>query len=84
MTVKSYYAIVNAMLSDWLKKSSAIFSTNKNQNQSHPARVIFPALGASYIQLVEFWLVQALFSPIVIGRSNFFDIGLSTVICFEN
>ena len=46
MTVKSYYVIAIAMLTDWLKSS---FSTNENQNQNqlHHVRGIFPALGAS-------------------------------------
>ena len=49
MTVESNYMIAIATLSDWLKESRQ-FSTNEkqNHNQSHHARVIFPALRASY------------------------------------
>ena len=45
MIVESNYVIAIATLSDWPS-----FWTNEklNQNQSHYARVIFPALWASY------------------------------------
>ena len=33
MTTESCYAIATATLRDWLKKSSATFSTNQKQNQ---------------------------------------------------
>ena len=53
MTVESNFVIAIATLSDWLK-TCASFSTNEkqNQNQSRHVRVIFPALRASYSQLL--------------------------------
>ena len=67
-------------------KSRASFSANEkqNQNQSRHVRVTFPALRASYrwllgIVIICFWFI-ALFVPVVIGRSNCFGFGFSTVI----
>ena len=53
MTVESNNMIAIATLSDWLKRLAS-FSTNEtqNQNQSHHVRVIFPALRASYRELL--------------------------------
>jgi len=65
------------------KKTRTIFSTNEkqNQNQLHHVRVIFPALRASYRELLENcdWFIT-LPVPVVIGRSNCFGFGFSTVI----
>ena len=48
MTVESNDEIAIATLSDWLKKLAPVFQPMTEQNQSHLARVIFPALRASY------------------------------------
>ena len=60
MTVESDYviAIAIAMLSDWLKRVST--NGKQKQDQLHYARLIFPALRASYR-----WLLG-----IVIGSSR--------------
>ena len=82
MTVESNYVIAIATLSDCLK-SRASFSTNEkqNQNQSHHVRVIFRALRAGYRCLLGIVIgFIALFVPVVIGRSNCFGFGFSTVI----
>ena len=72
MTVESNYVIAIATFSDWLKKTRASLSTNEtqNQNQSHHVRTIFPALRASYRQLLG----------IVIGQSDYFGFCFSPVI----
>ena len=83
MTVKSNYVIAIATLSDWLKESLASFSTNEkqNQNQSHHVRVIF-SRASRELQVIARncnWFI-ALFVSVVIGRSNCFGFGFSTVI----
>ena len=54
MTVESNYMIAIATLSNWLKRLAPVFQTNETQkqNQSHHVRVIFPALQASYRELL--------------------------------
>ena len=64
MTVESNYVIAIAKLR-FKRLASFPTNVNQNQNQSHHVRVIFPALRAS---------------PVVIGRSNCFGFGFSTVI----
>ena len=72
-----YYAL-------WLvKKTRATFSTNgnPNQNQSCFGRTRFPAL--AWRQLHVFasnsdWLV-VLFTSVVIGQSNYFGFGFTTL-----
>ena len=78
MTVESNYVIAIATLSDWLKRLAPVFSTNENQNQnqSHHVRA------SSELQVITrncdcFIAMPAL---IVIGRSNCFGFGFSTVI----
>ena len=43
------------MPSDWFKNLTSVLSTNEkeNQNQSWLARAIFPALSASYMELLR-------------------------------
>ena len=55
MTVESNFVIAIATLSDWLKRLAPVFQPmheKQNQNQSHHVLVIFPALGASYRELL--------------------------------
>jgi len=64
-------------------KESRQFSTNEkqNQNQSHYVRLIF-SRASRELQLIARnfdWFI-ALFVPVLIGRSNCFGFGFSTVI----
>ena len=75
--------IAIATLSDWLKRLAPVFSANENQNQnqSHHIRVI---LSRALIKLQGMarncdWFM-VLSAPVVIGRSNCFGFGFSTVI----
>ena len=82
MTVESYYVIVPATLSDWLKDSRQFFS----QWESKP-KPIAPCTrdfsrASSDLQIIARncdWFI-ALFVTVVIGRSSCFGFGLSTVI----
>ena len=57
MTVESNYAIAIATLSDWFKcRASFSTSEKKSQNQSQLARAIFPALWASYTEMLRIWV----------------------------
>ena len=83
MTVKSNYVIAIAMLSDWLKDSCQFF----NQWEAEP-KPIAPCTRDSSRALSEFQVIArkgdwfiVLFAPVdVIGRSNCFGFGFSTVI----
>ena len=83
MTVKSYYVIAIAALSDWLKRLAPVFQPIriKTKNQSHNVRVIF-SRASSELQLIagNFDWFMELFVPLVIGRSNCLGFGFSTVI----
>ena len=62
-------------------KTRATFSTNKkqSQNQSCLARTRFPALDAGYMTVFASssdWFI-ALFTPVVIGQSNYFGFGFT-------
>ena len=80
MTVESYYVIANATLSDWLKRLAPVFQpmriktkTNRNRDFSRTS---------SELQVIARncdWFME-LFVPVVIGRSNCFGFGFSTVI----
>ena len=53
----------------------------KNQNQSCPARTRFPSFGVVYIYLCSmFDCFIVLFASVVIGQSNYFGFGFSTLI----
>jgi len=65
------------------KKVRASFLTNQklNQNQSWLARTRFPALDASYLSLLQFLIgLFCFFVPVVIGWSNYFGFGFTTLI----
>ena len=78
MTVESKYVIAIATLSDWLKKTRASFS--KTQPIAPCTRDFSRA--SSELQVIARncdWFM-ALFVRVVIGRSNCFGFGFSTVI----
>ena len=79
MTVESNYAIAIATLSDWLKKFF-------NQRESKPKPIAPCTCGfsraLSELQVIARnydWFI-ALPAPVVIGQSNCFGFGFSTVI----
>ena len=82
MTVESNYVITIATLSDWLKRLAPFF----NQWDAKP-KPIAPCTrdfsrASSELQVIARncdWFI-ALFVPVVIGRSNCFGFGFSTVI----
>ena len=61
-------------------KSRASFSTNENQNQNQSHRDFSRALSESQIIARNCDCLIALPAPVVIGRSNYFGFGSSTVI----
>ena len=82
MTIESTYVIAIAMLSDWLKDSCQFF----NQREAKP-KPIAPSTrdfsrALSELQVIARncdWFI-ALPARVVIGRSNCFGFGFSTVI----
>ena len=82
MTVESNYVIAIATLSDWLKRLAPVFQPRESKpKQIAPCtRNFFRA--SSELQVIARncdWFI-ALFAPVVIGRSNCFGFGFSTVI----
>lgn len=74
--------VLLATLIDWLEKPPPVFvTTEKQKNQSHLVRSVFPLLRASYRKLpgISDWLT-ALFAPVLIGWGNCFGIGFSRAI----
>ena len=75
MTVESYYVIAIATLSDWLKRLAPVFQPIT------PCTRDF-SRASSELQVIARncdWFI-ALPAPVVIGRSNCFGFGFSTVI----
>ena len=66
------------------KKPHASFSTidKQNQNQKHLVRAIFPALWVKLLKVIarNFDWYTALFAPVVIGWSNYFDSHLKSAL----
>ena len=82
MTVESNYVIAIATLSDWLKRLAPFF----NQLEAKPKPIAPPTRDfyrvSTELQVIARncdWFV-ALPAPVVIGRSNCFGFGFSTVI----
>ena len=78
MTVESNCVIAIATLSDWLKRVAPVFqpmrSETKNNRDFSRASSELQVIASNYD-----WFI-ALFVPVVIGRSNCFGFGFSTVI----
>ena len=73
MTVGSNYVIAIVTLSDWLKRLAPVFQPMRSKTKTN--RV------ASELEVISRncdWFI-ALFAPVVIGRSNCFGFGVSTV-----
>ena len=82
MSFEGSCTIAIATLCDWLKNLAPVLSTNetRNQNQSQPCTRDFSrALSKSQITARNSDWFITLIVPVVIGRSNYFGIGSSTV-----
>ena len=84
MTVESNYAIAIATLSDWLKNIAPIFQSMRSKtkikiNRSLEARLSRASSKLQVIVRNSDWFI-ALFAPVVIGWSDYYGIGFSTVI----
>ena len=78
MTVESNYVIAVATLSDWLKRLAPVFQPMRSKTKTN--RTMSRAL--SELKVIArncHWFI-ALFAPVMIGRSNCFGFGFSTVI----
>ena len=79
MTVESNYAIRIASLSDWLKNLALLFQPTRSKTKTNPTLCARFFAALSKLQFSVDWF-NALFVPVVIGRSNHFGIGYLTVI----
>ena len=83
MTVESNYVTATATLNDWLKRLTPVFQPMRSKiktNRAMCTRDFSRAL--SKLKIIagnSDWFI-ALFAPVVIGRSNCFGFGFSTVI----
>ena len=81
MNVETNYAIVIAALSDWLQNLMLVFQPMKSKTK-HTLCIWFFSLlqvmGSNSGRLI------VLFAHVVIGGRNYFGIGFSTVIYFNN
>ena len=73
MTVESNYVIAIATLNDWLKRLAPVFQPMRRKTKTNPT--LHLQVSARNCD----WFM-ALFVPDVIGRSNRFGFGFSTVI----
>ena len=88
MTAESNNAITIVTSCDWLKSLAPVFhwktgwsNEKQNQNQSHHVLPIFlVALSKLKVNVRNSDWFIALFAPVVIGLSNNFGFGFSTVI----
>ena len=81
MTVESNYVIAFATLSDWLKRLAPVFQPMRRKTKTNRTMYDF-SRASSELQVTARncdWLME-LFVPVVIGRSNCFGFGFSTVI----
>ena len=82
MTVEGNYVIAIATLSDWLKRVAPVFQPMRSRTETN--RTMYPdfSRASSEFQVIARncdWFI-ALTAPVVIGRSNCFGFGFSTVI----
>ena len=83
MTVESNYMIAIAKLSDWLKRLAPVFQLMRIKTKTNSALCTRDfSRASSELQVIarNCDRVIALFVPVVIGRSNCFGFGFSTVI----
>ena len=82
MTVESNYVIAIATLSDWPKRLAPVFQPMRSKTKT--IRTMYTSFFPRFEELQVIarnsdWFI-ALFAPVVIGRSNCFGFGFSTVI----
>ena len=82
MTVESNYVIAIATLSDWLKILAPVFQPMRSKAKTNLTMYawFFRALSELHVIARNFDWFIALSAPVVIGRSNYFGFGFSTVI----
>ena len=82
MTVESNYVIAIARLSDWLKRLAPVFQPMRSKTKPIAPCTRDFSRASSELQVIARncdWFIS-LPAPIVIGRSNCFGFGFSTVI----
>ena len=82
MTVESNYMIAIATLSDWLKRLAPVFQPMRRKTKTIPLCTSDFSRASGELQAIVRncdWLME-LFVPVVIGQSDYFGFGFSTVI----
>ena len=82
ITVESNYVIAIAALSDWLKRVAPVFQPMRSKTKPTAPCTRDFSRASSELQVIARncdWSLE-LFVPVVIGRSNCFGFGFSTVI----
>ena len=82
MTVQSNYVIAIATLSDWLKRLAPVFQPMRSKPKPITPRRRDFSRALSELKVIARncdWFI-ALSAPVVIGQSNCFGFGFSTVI----
>ena len=82
MIVESNYVIAIATISDWLKRLAPVFQPMRSKNKTNRTMYAWFSRASSELQVIARncdWFI-ALPAPVVIGRSNCFGFGFSTVI----
>ena len=82
MTVESNFVIAIASLSDWLKRVAPLFLPTRSKIKIIRTMYAWFSRALSELQVIARncdWFI-ALSAPVVIGRSNCFGFGFSTVI----
>ena len=82
MTVESNYVIAIATLSDWLDRLAPVFQPTRSKTKPIAPCTSDFSRASSELQVIARncdWFMT-LFVPVVIGRSNCFGFGFSTVI----
>ena len=84
MIVESNYVIAIDTLSDWLKRLAPVFRPMRSKTKTKTNRTIYACISraSSEFQVIarNFDWFMALFVPVVIGQSDYFGFGFSTVI----
>ena len=82
MTVESDYVIPIGTLSHWLKKIAPVFQPMRCKTKTNRTLYACFSRASSELQVIARncdWFI-VLFVPVVIGRSNCFGFGFTTVI----
>jgi len=80
MSVESNYVIAIATPSDWLKRLASVFQPMRSKTKTNCTPDFSRALSELHVIARNCDWFIALFAPVVIGRSNCFGFGFSTVI----